>query len=169
LSWCSISMSLCDTCAYVCYLCVFLTMTNVTDQNQTIQSFKSISYKKNTRTKTKKKRKITGKNYLLKPKIVDKFYVILKWYYLFLIDQFILRKIVGNGCGYEYSDTSKVPVQVRVQILLSTQVWVIIQTYLKLKGVLITHACDHCIFQIMAIHWYWQMLKKTMRHLSITI
>jgi hypothetical protein len=95
----------------------FLMMTNVRDQNQ-IKQFQSFNgyflQKKNIHRRKLKKRKLIGKNCLFKPKMFDKFYVILKWYHIFLIDQFILNKIVGNGCEYEYSDTSKVHVQVRV-------------------------------------------------------
>jgi hypothetical protein len=38
---------------------------------------------------------------------------------------------VGDGCEYEYYDTSKVHVQVWMQILLPTHVLVIVQLFFK--------------------------------------
>jgi hypothetical protein len=83
----------------------------------------AISYKENIQRRKLRKHKLIGKNCLFKLKMFDKFYVILKWYHIlyqkkwyhmFLIDQVILNKIVSNECEYEYYNTSKVHIQVRV-------------------------------------------------------
>jgi hypothetical protein len=65
------------------------------------QSFNTISYKKNTVTKTKK-----TQTYREKLPFKPKFFCQI------LIDRFILNKIVGDECEYEYYDTSEVHVQV---------------------------------------------------------
>jgi hypothetical protein len=81
------AMSLCDMYVYVFYLCVYLTMTNVGDQNQTISIFQGLFHtkKKDTWTKAKKmiqgrklkKRKLTRMNCLFKRNFFDKFHVML--------------------------------------------------------------------------------------------